>query len=309
VALSQLGGKAVLSDSSALPGRGKGNFAPGGCAETQRPAGDLLSAEYIEGFSWPLPRAFASAVSACRFEQGDVVYSHARAYRAWKGRAPKLDHQIQVLDPPKTTRALAGDGESKRFFANWASPVELEWTAFADASTRTVKTTQGRLFTCLWRGDVGQLDEGSEAPSPPALQRELHKVIENSAAAFRRELEKLDIALAAHSLYIGVVDQSSEASCQKAHKIQVALQEEFVVESVELSPAAAGIECSEGFHPALALRGFAIGTRDVAAIEARLKGVLYAPSTSRQETRQETGEGKTDRFSLARHGLLLDAAD
>jgi hypothetical protein len=172
-----------------------------------------------------------------------------------------------------------------------------------------MKTTQGRLFTCLWRGDVGRLDEGSDAPSAPALQRDLHKVIEDSAAAFRREFEKVDTAIAAHCLYIGVVDQSSEASCQKAHKIQVALEEGFPVESVELSPAAAGVECSEGFHPALVLRGLAITTRDVAAIEARLKGVLYAPSTSRDETREQTGEEKADRFSLARHGLLLEIAD
>jgi len=245
--------------------------------------------EYFEGFDWPVPSAFASAVSACRFEQGDVLYSDARAYRAWRGSAPKIEHQIQVLDPPKTTRALAGEGEGKRFFANWGSPVEIEWTARRDPAPRILKTTQGRLFTCLWRGDVERLEENSEAPTPPALQRDLHKALAESEAAFRREFKKLASPGAPHCLYIAALDRASESSCLKARNIRVALEEAFEVSHLTLSPAAADVACEADFHPALSLQGVRVATADAAAIEARLKSLLYAPS--------------------ARHGLLLEAAD
>ena len=70
--------------------------------------------EFIAGFRWPLPRAFAGAVLACRFEQGDVIYSDAGGYRAWSKRRGGSKFAVQVLDPPKSARALAPGSEGKR---------------------------------------------------------------------------------------------------------------------------------------------------------------------------------------------------
>ena len=64
--------------------------------------------ELLSGFTWPVPRAFASAVSACRFEQGDVLYDAASAYAAADpGSGP--GHHVQILDPPRSARAAPAD--------------------------------------------------------------------------------------------------------------------------------------------------------------------------------------------------------
>ena len=64
---------------------------------------DLLS-----GFAWPVPRAFASAVSACRFESGDVLYDATSAYAAGEPESGPAYH-IQILDPPRSARAAPAD--------------------------------------------------------------------------------------------------------------------------------------------------------------------------------------------------------
>ena len=127
--------------------------------------------ELFSGFTWPVPRAFASAVAACRFEQGDVLYDDARAYTVgaadgatdgagtrWGDVAKELGHAIQVLDPPRSARGAPAEASGRRFDANWASPVTLELVDFRTGQTRVLETTQARLFTCLWRGSVRTLE-------------------------------------------------------------------------------------------------------------------------------------------------------
>ena len=160
--------------------------------------------DVFPGFAWPVPRAFASAIATCRFEQGDVLYDHPIAYEGaegsaaaaagdWEAAVAALGHHIQVLDPPRSARLAPSDASGSRFLASWESPVRFELCDYrverTDAErTQTLASTQGRLFSCLWRGDPGLLAAGeSEAPPPlpPALARDLQGQLEQAVPALR----------------------------------------------------------------------------------------------------------------------------
>lgn len=255
-----------------------------------------MTMDFIAGFAWPVPLAFASAVAACRFEQGDVLYSDASAYEAWSAdwlkaeRGP--DCSIQVLAPSRSARATTAEDSGKRFHSNWESPVEIELTGGVGEAAEARTTTQGRLFSCLWHGALGLLDEDAKAPEPPALQRDLHGRLREALPALRRRL-LADGGAAGRSLYVWVVDQASESSRAKAHAIEAVLAERFGVTRCDLSPAEAELEGAAVFHPALGLRALLVSEADPQPVEAALKALLYTPS-----------EGKADRFALSRHGVL-----
>jgi hypothetical protein len=250
--------------------------------------------EFLSGFAWPVPCAYSGAVSACRFEQGDVLYSAASAYESWESAAGGADQWIQVLDPPKTARALTSEGEGNRFSASWLSPVELDWTLPGDSETRRVRTTQGRLFTCLWRGDASLLGEGGDDPAPPLLARDLHQRLAEAVPAFEAAFEARGEAKG-RAILLMVLDQAADASRIKVRAVESALVEAFGVAALDLAPEEAGVPDATRFHPALVLRGWAIADADAKAIEARAKAVLYSAA-----------EGKKDRFALSRHAHLAD---
>ena len=252
--------------------------------------------ELIEGFEWAVPRAFAGAVSACRFEQGDVLYSDGAAYG--DGTGPGSRFALQVLDPPKTARALSAEAEGNRFEANWSSPVELDLIDCQNGETRRCTTTQGRLFSCLWRGDRDQLDARGAEPEPPLSQRDLHRRLAEAQpgveAAFRASPG--GGLKGAFSLYLAALDESSEASRAKARAVEAVLRSDFDALALLLAPSESGLSGADRLHPALRVQGLAMVGAEPGAVEERLRDLLYG------------GAGGAGRFSLARHGLLVEAA-
>jgi len=254
--------------------------------------------ELIEGFEWAVPRAFAGPVSACRFEQGDVLYSDGAAYADGSAAGPGSRFVLQVLDPPKTARALSADAEGNRFEANWSSPVEFDLIDSQNGETRRCTTTQGRLFSCLWRGDPDQLDAQGPEPEPPLSQRELHRRLAEARpgveAAFRAT--RGGGLRGAFSLYLAALDESSEASRAKARAVEAVLRSDFAAHALLLAPNESGLSGAERLHPALRVQGLAMVGAEPGAVEKRLRNLLYG------------GAGGAGRFSLARHGLLVEAA-
>jgi hypothetical protein len=264
----------------------------------------MSALQYLNGFSWPVPIAFASAVSACRFEQGDMLYDAKIGYRDWATALDGLSLAIQVHDPPKSNRAMAADQEGSRFLANWNSDVTLSITAFSTDTVSKKTTSQGRLFTFLWRGDPADLDSDGLPPEPPRMQRELHRALEQAVPAFRRSFAKAKREAASvpakGAVYLSAVDLSSDAGRAKASDVQGALAERFEVCAQDIVPLRAGIDSAERYHPALVLRGLLAVGAAPEEVEAILKQRLYSPGAER--------EGRADRFSLARHGHLAPLA-
>jgi hypothetical protein len=257
--------------------------------------------ELLSGFAWPVPRAFATAVSAGRFEQGDVFYDSPRAYGPWSaGAARAFRFRILVLDPPRSARSLPADAEGDRFTANWVSPVTCEVADHHRETREEIRSLQGRLFTCLWRGDRGLLREAAKAedgelpPPQPLGGRELQKRLASCLPALRRASAKPG---AEGTLFVSVVDESSEPSLAKARSIESALATRCAVATADLSPGEAGVEGGDAYHPALRIRGVFAEEVRPERVRELLKEALYDPA--------RRADSAADRFKLERHGLLV----
>ena len=272
--------------------------------------------ELYSGFAWAVPKAFGSALHNCRFEQGDVLYSDPSAYDSRKdadkqaskrGQRPASYH-IQVLDPPRSSRAISGEGEGQRFFANWESEVRFEWMDYRKRIREEKQSTQGGLFTCLWKGDIDALRKDRlEDLRPPKLLRDLQACVGDCASAMVEKFSKSKPdgkskkgTAAGRRLFATALDQSSDASRVKVQSIERALEAKFEIAVRQFAPADLGLADAAQFHPALRLLGIAVASRDDEEIERVLRDVLYAGGKA---AGKESG-----RFQLARHGSLVELA-
>lgn len=268
----------------------------------------MNESEFYRGFAWAVPKAFAAAVHACRFEQGDVLYSDPGAYDTKKRSKHPAPFHIQVLDPPRTNRASANDGEGQRFFSNWESSVTFEWMDYKTGDRRELQSTQGRLFACLWRGESDALlDLEVDGPERPYLLRDLSTRIDASTEALLRELGVSSLAStsdgrkpAKRYLFATAIDLSSDTSRVKSGLIERALAARFEVEVRSFSPVELGIDEADRFHPALEVLTLVIDCSDATKIEDALRDVLYGGGKS--------AGSDAGRFNVARHGCLLGLA-
>jgi len=277
--------------------------------QTSRDSQGANEAEaWLDGFRWPVPTAFSGAVSAHRFEQGDVLYRSRRAYETLEGEAAfDADRglAIQVLEPARglrSTSAIEGEGDRRR--SSWQAEVVVELHDLS-ADTRDVRRmTQGRLYTALWHGDARWLEADAEDPPVPRGARELQARLEQSRAAFARALGALGGAR-----FLFVVDLANEASRAKARSVEESLRADGPVERLDLRPERAGIEAPDAFSPTLVVRGLVAPDRDVDRVQALLRRCLYAGASGRlepsaEDARRDEAAAGGDRFSVARHGLL-----
>ena len=257
--------------------------------------------EFFEGFSWAVPKAFAGALAAFRFEQGDVLHPSGVAYEALSDASPAAGAAIQVLQPPRSARALPADGESDRRAASWRSDVELEWVDLEAGTSRALTTSQGRLLMLLWTGDRSWLDPERESPPVPESARALAQHLDDARVAF----DGLG-GWAAGVRFLFVVDLASDASRSKARDVEEALSGLGAIRRVDLSPEAAGVERAASFHPALVLRAIGVTGSSAELATAALRGVLYGGGQAEAPVAAENeGEAeRPDRFSVGRHGLL-----
>jgi len=253
-------------------------------------ASKVTPMDRLHGLAWSLPHAFREPVAGARFEQGDVLYRDPEGYAPGAPRLPA----IQILEPPRSTRAPSGSGEGGRFASSWRSPVVLD--VYRDEASRPERrtTTQGRLFACLWRDDLGWLDDADpDTPPVPLQARDLHRALEPTLPVLR---EALGPALSGHggTLFVMVRDDASEISGAKAHSIEHRLAARFAVERCERALDEAGVVDADQYHPSLLVLGLAIGGARPEQVTDELRPLLYGGK----------GEGDGARFSLARHGWL-----
>ncbi|MBK7947848.1 MAG: hypothetical protein IPK00_03700 [Deltaproteobacteria bacterium] len=242
---------------------------------------------FLPGFAWAVPDAFAPAVSAYRFEQGDVLHRNRRGYDPLSGRIPKGLTALQLRHPPRSARTLPSEYEGDRRLANWQSEVELELVDPAAGNVEVFSSTQGRLFMALWKGhEDGLRGEGDDPPLPRSA-RELAQSLRDG------ELDRPGPTRPGPGCrFRFVVDLSSDASRGKSAAIADALAALGRFEARDLDPIAAGARDGGLFHPTLVVRELVLENVAVEAAEAALKRALYV------------GSGETERFSVSRHGVL-----
>ncbi len=258
-------------------------------------AGDLAC---FEAFRWPVPRAFAGAVAASRFEAGDVLYRDARAYDALAGDALEGLSAIQVVHPPRSARTAPLEGEGDRRLLAWRSEVRVVLVELAGAGSEPRTLSQGKLLMALWSGDESWLEPDREEPELPLGVRDLHARLADARPVFVARAKRRRTR--AGSRFLMAVDLAQDAHRAKAADVERQLRSAGRVDVVDLAPAEAGIEQGDRFHPTLVVRGFTIRERDPDSLEPLLRACLYQGGGATDES----GDEAADRFSVSRHGLL-----
>ena len=110
---------------------------------------------FFEGLAWAVPTAFAAALSALRFEQGDVLYEDRRAYAPLTKKVPKGLTAIQVQLPKRSARATPSEFEGDRRAASWQSEATIELHDLAAGESRMLVVSQGKLAMTIITGDEG----------------------------------------------------------------------------------------------------------------------------------------------------------
>ena len=127
--------------------------------------------QFFKGFKWGVHLSFKDCVQQCYFECGDTIHNSKLGYQdTWEESLKNISYTIKLLNPRRGTLvslAQSNDtGDSKSIFKNnWNSEVELELIDVKnDSEKKIIRTTQGRLFTLLYKNDFSVLD--SKTPNP-----------------------------------------------------------------------------------------------------------------------------------------------
>ena len=126
-----------------------------------------LSDPFLSNFAWAVPAAFSDAVGACQFSRGDTLYSSPIAYREWNEefyKSAKGLYAIKVLSPESKPTPPS----PALFQSNWSSVAEVEvFMPGGQEGVKRLSTTQGRIYSVLWRGDSSVLDPAMSVPLVP----------------------------------------------------------------------------------------------------------------------------------------------
>jgi hypothetical protein len=249
--------------------------------------------EFFDGFAWAVPTAFAEPLAACRFEQGDVLYDTRRAYEAQWGEAlPHITHSLQVKSPLRGAAPKSEKEEESVFTDNWSQAVVFGLTEHKKKETKEVKTTQGRLYTLLWKGDLRVLDAKTAAPHVPALAmqllRDLPRAMGHVRKAGRRGAKK-------KVAFLMPYDPTRQLLRSKLREVQTALadhktQLDFV------PPEEVGLAADAGFAPTVSIACFRVEGASESVVEKAVKRALYKPAKERKTA--------VERFRVTAHGHL-----
>ena len=269
---------------------------------------------FFEGMAWPVPIAFAGAIAAMRFEQGDVLYRDPEAYDVLEAKIPEGLSAIQVLLPKRSARAAAAsDFDGDRRQASWQSEVTIELVDLARGETETRFLTQGKLAMAIFTGDDDWLDLERETPPMPRSARALQQRLDETLASFDARQ-----TAGRGCRFVFAVDVASDASRTKAASVEEGLRASGAVERIELSAKDAGIADAETYHPTAVVRCLVMPGRATEDVLPVLRERLYARGSAsvgdsdkadragNSEGSDESGRNDTtpDRFSVGRHGIL-----
>lgn len=272
--------------------------------------------EFFNGFKWALPKAFAPALAVCRFERGDILYDSKEAYRqaTWADVLPHLNFSFQVKYPVETRTTMTTESTSEiddssktgKFNQNWFSPVELELTDYKNNKTVTfIKTTQGRLYSFLWKGNINVLDITTQEPEIPQTPKEAKKELElcsqNLRKVFMEDMDKPNLFLIAY-------DSVNETALSKVREIETELRRNFQATPKLYTTEEIGLDDGDYYLPTTVVECFAIDSGAPEKIRDVLKETLWPvdrkPSCDFNTFLMRDKSQMSTSFKLLNHGLF-----
>ena len=224
---------------------------------------------FFSNFAWGVSHAFAQAVGQCSFQQGDVLH-------IGDGK------RIQVTYPP---RRIPGYIESKKniFQKNWNSKILL-----LGIDIVPIETTQGRLYTALWHGDLSILNMDTNNPPIPREARQITKQLDQ---ARQKALEISD----GFPVFVMVKDRSNKLSTTKYLSVYLMLKNYLSCEPYLIAPCKAGIQDWQTIAPSAEIAFFPVNLLTHQELEIKIKKALYKPNKNT----------KKQMFNINRHGRIF----
>ena len=242
--------------------------------------------EFFKGFKWAVPEVFSGALSNCKFEEGDVLYDSQAAYKEWESAIESTNYYIKVKSPRRTVTVTKGEKESVPI-ANWNSEVIIELKDLSDESpVQLIETTQGKMFTLLWKGDLKILIKDEPIP-PPLFLKDVKKKLKETVGVCKTIAN-------GRLYYIMAYDPTNEVSRQKHLKVLSTLLAEHGCNLFQLTPEESGFKGWENISPVICTKLYVVYRGGYNDILETLKKVLYKPSA----------ESKRGNFRLSTHGIL-----
>ncbi|MDT8369573.1 MAG: hypothetical protein RQ745_10225 [Longimicrobiales bacterium] len=244
--------------------------------------------DYFDRFEWAVPWAFHDAVDQCRFERGDTLYDTRDAYGPDWGEACKaIRNHLRVRYPDKLTTSSPIDGDSI-FNSNWKSEVRVDVFEDGNQIESELVSTQGRLYTVVWHGDLSVLSPDTPDPDVPAGWRDV-----------LARLESVE-DFAEGSRFSGPVfampyDAASSLSREKYRAVLSRLDEHLGEGPVVLWPGEAGLDDADSVAPTVYVAFFPGRALSIDALKALVKDALYSP----------TKGARNPKFRLLAHGAIF----
>ena len=274
--------------------------------------------EYFSEFKWAIPVSYSEALSQCMFAGGDLLYPTKNAYREyWDAQVVRYAIQVEY---PDRQRTKPKEDVNEIFKKNWVSEVRVQKYALENSgSEQLTKTgdliisTQGRLYTAMWKGDLAVLDTSSSEPEMPFVDtREMVRlkevspeikkggvVIQERVTTNRLEESKRFALEASDNKLVFVMpfDRSNSTSVVKFNKIFKELQDNMVQEPLIVPAEQAMLDEWESYLPTLKIALFIVSNIERKTLELIIKRATYIPVKSK----------KTDRiaYDMRRHGLVF----
>jgi len=171
------------------------------------------------------------------------------------------------------------------------TPKAYEGT-WADA-LQHLTTTQGRLYTALWKGNLTILDLGTPEPPVPILPRDVLKYLPSAEPAV---LQKYAKNLTHPIVFLMPFDETRSLFREKRQKIENRLRQDFSYQLHLATPQELGLSEARDYMPTLEIACFTLDTPERGKVYECLKSALYVPSKERK--------ANIDRFRLETHGCL-----
>ena len=230
---------------------------------------------FFPGFEWAIPSAFADALGACQFSRGDTLYSSPVAYREWNEEfyeSAKGLRAIKVLSP----EAKPAPPSPGLFQSNWNSVAEVEvFMPGGQNGAEILSTTQGRIYSLLWRGDSSVLDLATSVPIIPHPAGYLLKNLNHAKSTLRQLI--LDQHPDARYFFVLPHDVCSQLLDRKYRKLAYGLGRTRLASEVNVAASVLPIP-------------------DEKLIKESLKELLYV--------RAANTKSKKDMFRLNAHGFF-----
>ncbi|HIP68951.1 MAG TPA: hypothetical protein EYH06_10260 [Chromatiales bacterium] len=175
------------------------------------------------------------------------------------------------------------------FSSNWNSKVKIDlYKGLEKVSAGQIHTTQGRLYSALWKGDLAILEKNTEVPPIPSSVKDVTRNLKQVS----KKANELSLDF---PVFVMARDLSNPVSREKYSRVLTKLQKLLEKNPEILSPQKAGLKQYENIAPTVDVAFFQTNGTNAEELHNLIKSAIYVPSKN----------AKKEMFRLAAHGIIF----